>query len=468
MEDIMKKFTLAVSLLLLVGASSMLFASGSKEANPAATEPAAVEKAEPVTIEYWTTQTQTDRQATIQLLIDTYEALNPNVTVKLVAVDENDMATQLATAANSKTLPTLIDSGAENIVAFGVDGLMDVDANKNAIDAIGMDKFFEGALKMNESSDGQYYGIPAYGWLQGIWYRTDWFEEAGLEPPTTWENIEKAAKYFYNPSENTYGILVGTKPETFAEQCFTPIAQSNGAQLFDKDGNLTFDTPEMKEAVEYYARLAQYNPPGPQTWRARDYYLQGKLAMFFYSTYIMDDLSVQDAAASSLTSENFKDLEGSQFDPQLAEHTGMVPTITNKEAASYGVIVSFGVINQGDSAKSKAAESFVKFLYQPSSYITFLHMAPGGMNPVIKGIAEQDAYLDNPVLSNYGKDAIQDITDGMQDIKSFSIVDGKKMNKATTITTQQIIPQMIYQITQENVSVDKAMATALAAMEDLK
>ncbi len=460
----MKKLFTAVSLLLLLSVSSMLFAAGSKESIPAMDAPMA-EK--PVTIEYWTTQTQTDRQATIQLLIDTYQALNPNVTVKLVAVDENDMATQLATAANSKTLPTIIDSGAENIVAFGVDGLMDVDANKAVIDSIGKNQFFEGALKLNESAKGEYYGIPAYGWLQGIWYRTDWFEEAGLEAPNTWENIEKAAKYFYNPSKNTYGILVGTKSETFAEQCFTPIAQSNGAQLFDSKGNLTFNTPEMKEAIEYYARLAQYNPPGPQTWRARDYYLQGKLAMFFYSTYIMDDLSVQDAAASSLTSENFKDLEGSQFDPQLAEHTGMAPTITNKESASYGVIVSFGIINQGDMAKSAAAEDFINFLYQPSSYITFLHMAPGGMNPVIKGIANEPNYLDNEILSNYGKEAIADITEGMQDIKSFSIVDGVKMNKASTITTQQIIPQMIYSITQENVSVDKAMEIAEKQMKAL-
>ena len=54
----------------------------------------------------------------------------------------------------------------------------------------------------------------------------------------------------------------------------------------------------MKEAVEYYAELAKYNPPGPQTWRARDYYLQGKLAMFYYSTYIMDDLALAEVAAA--------------------------------------------------------------------------------------------------------------------------------------------------------------------------
>ncbi|MGD6731796.1 MAG: ABC transporter substrate-binding protein [Pleomorphochaeta sp.] len=456
------KFGICTALLLF--STTFIFASGQNEM---VEESKSMDMMEPVTIEYWTSQTQTDRQSTIQLLIDTFEATNPNIKVKLIAVDENDVTSQMATAANSNTLPTLVEGAATTMVSFGADGLVDVDANADVINSIGRDKFFDGALKINESSNGEAYGIPFHGWLQGLWYRTDWFEEAGLEPPTTWENIEKAAKYFYNPSENTYGILVGTKSENFTEQCFTPIAQSNGASLYDKNGNLTFDTPEMKEALEFYGRLAMYNPPGPQTWRARDYYLQGKMAMFFYSTYIMDDLAIQDAAASSLTSENFSDLEGSQFDPELASHTAMVPTITNTESASYGTIVSLSIIDQGDSKKTEAAKKFIEYLYQPNSYITFLHMAPGGMNPVIKGIADTDEFLDNPVLSNYGKEALAEIVAGMQDIKSFGIVDGMKIEKADQVTAQQIIPQMIYKYTQEGLDIDSSMDWAINEINKL-
>jgi multiple sugar transport system substrate-binding protein len=453
---------IAIAILSLL-APTALFAAGGKEASP---QTAASRT--PVTIEYWTSQTQTDRQSTIQLLIDTFEAVNPDVKVKLIAVDENDLASQLATAASAGTLPTLIEGASDSMVAFGADGLMDTQANAAAVDLIGKDRFFAGALQMNESPDGEIYALPYHGWLQGIWYRTDWFEEANLEPPTTWENIEKAANYFYDPSENTYGILVGTKAEAFTEQCFTPIALSNGASLFDSQGNLTFDTPEMKEAIEYYARLAQYNPPGPQTWRARDYYLQGKMAMFFYSTYIMDDLALQEAASSSLTSENFKDLEGSQFDPELASHTSMVPTITNTDSASYGTIVSLGIVKQDDQEKVAAAQRFIQFLYQDSSYITFLHMAPGGMNPVIKGIADNPDFQADSVLSRYGAEAINDIIEGMQDIKSFGIVDGVKVEKAASVTSQQIIPQMLYKITQENMDIDAAMAWAESEMNALE
>ena len=451
--------TLLVIMILLV--PTALFAEGSAE------QPAVAEKDAPVAFEFWSTETQSDRQATIQVLIDTYEAMNPNVTIKLIPVDENDMATQLQTASAAGNLPAMIEIGAENAVSFGVDGLMNVDATETVMNRIGKSSFYEGALKLVESEAGSYYALPYHGWIQGIWYRSDWFEKAGLEPPNTWENIEKAAKYFYHPEDNQYGILVGTKAENFSEQCFTPFALSNGARLFTKDGKLIFNSPEMKEAVEFYARLAQYNPPGPQTWRARDYYLQGKMAMFFYSTYIMDDLALQDVAAGSLTSGNFAELAGKDFDPDLVEHTKMQPLITNTETAGYGVIVALGLINQPDTAKTQAAADFIRYLYTPNAYITFLHMAPGGMNPVIKGIAKNARYQNDPkgIFKHYGPEKIAEINEGMNDIESFSIVDGNKINAATTITTKQIIPQMIYKITQEGMSVDAAMAWAEKEMK---
>ena len=433
------------------------------------TEMVTEETTGPVAFEFWSTETQSDRQATIQVLIDTYEALNPDVSIKLIPVDENDMAAQLQTASSAGTLPAMIEIGAENAVAFGVDGLMNVDATQALIDRVGADSFYEGAMKLVESEDGEPYALPYHGWVQGIWYRSDWFEEAGLEAPDTWENIQKAAEYFYKPAENQYGILVGTKPENYAEQCFTPFAMSNGARLFDSDGNLIFNSPEMKEAVEFYAELAKYNPPGPQTWRARDYYLQGKMAMFFYSTYIMDDLSLAEVAAGSLTAENFSDLAGKDFDPELVDHTKMQPLITNTETAGYGVVVTMGLINQPDEAKTQAAADFLRYLYTPNAYITFLHMAPGGMNPVIKGIASNARYQNDPkgIFKHYGPEKMAEISEGMNDIVSFSIVDGKKINAATEVTTQQIIPQMLYKITQEGMDVDAAMAWAEKEMKAL-
>jgi len=460
----MKKLLLIILSALFL--SSFAFANG--QSDSAASTDA---KAGPVEIDFWTTETQSDRQATIQVLIDTYQIMNPNVTINLIPVDENDMATQLNTAAAAGKLPALLESATENAVAFGSQGLLNSKAVTELINTIGKDQFYQGTLKLNESpTKGVYYASPFHGWVQGIWYRADWFKDAGLNPPDTWDNILKAAKYFYKPEKNQYGILVGTKAETYAEQCFTQIAMSNGAGLFDKDGKLIFNSPKMKEAIEFYADLAKYNPPGPQTWRARDYYLQGKMAMFFYSTYIMDDLAIAEVAAGSLTSENFKDLAGTSFDPNLVTNTRMSSTITNTESAGFGVVVSLSLPDQKDPAKTEAAKSFMRYLYTPNAYITWLHMAPGGMNPVLKSIAVNERFQNDPkgIFSKYGKDKMAEIINGLDNIETFGIVDGNRIPAASTIYSKQIIPQMIYRITQEGEDVDKAMAWAEGEMKKLQ
>lgn len=450
--------TFKLALVLIVSVSLFAFAGGGQEeAAPSG----------PVEIEFWTTQTQSDRLATIQVLVDTFQALNPDITINVIPVDENDVSTQVAAAANAGTLPALGEFGAETAVALGAEGVLDVAANTELVNSIGADRFYQGALRMVSDGSGSYYAVPFHGWIQGIWYRADWFEEAGLSEPRTWEDILAAAEYFYQPQDNQYGILVGTTAEAFTEQVFTQIARSNGAALFDRDGNLVFNSPEMREAIEYYAELAQYNPPGPQTWRARDYYLQDRMAMFFYSTYIMDDLAIESAAANSLGTENFADLPGAAFDPELVDNTRLSPIITNEQDAGYGVIVSMSLFDQGDARKTAAAQQFMRYLFTPNAYVTYLHMAPGGMNPVLPEVTSNPRFLNDPsgVYTNYGGEKLAEITSGLESIESFGIVDGRRIEAASVIFERQIIPQMLFAITQEGADIDAAMATAEREMQ---
>jgi len=420
------------------------------------------------TIEFWTTETQSDRMKTIRLLMDTFQALNPDIQVKLVPVDENDMPSQMAAASAAGKLPALIEGSSELMLAFGEEGILDIQGATRMVKQIGQDRFFQGALKMVETGrSGLYYGLPYHGWVQGIWYRADWFKSAGLDPPNTWENILKAAKTFYKPGENRYGILVGTKAETYAEQCFTHFALSNGAAEFNVNGELIFNSTRMREALEYYAELAKYNPPGPQTWRARDYYLQGKLAMFFYSTYIMDDLALAEVAAGSLTDEHFPQLGRGSFDPQLVNNTRVATTVSRRQPAGYGAIVALGLVDQKDEAKNVAAQRLVAFMFEPASYITFLHMAPGGMNPMLRDIAGTADYLNDPkgIFKRYGREKIEEIIAGLDSVGSFTIVQGKTFPAAGKIYAKQIIPRMIYAVAIEGMPPQDAIAWAEKQMQ---
>jgi multiple sugar transport system substrate-binding protein len=443
-------------LLLLISGTAV--AGGGQEG-------AAVESAE---FEMWTTQTQSDRVSNIQLLIDTFMALNPGIEITLVPVDENDLPKQVAAAAAAGTLPALGEGGSENAIAFGAEGLLDMDANTAFIKSIGKNRFYQGTLDILESpARGKYYAVPYHGWIQGIWYRKDWFADAGFDEPDDWNSIEKSAQYFYQPDKNQYGILVGTKAEVYSEQVFTQFAISNNARLFDKDGNLIFNSPRMKETIEYYAKIAKYNPPGPQTWRARDYYFQGKMAGFFYSTYIMDDLALAEVAAGSLTGDNFGDLSGASFDSELVSKTAFVPKITKRQPASYGVVVAYALYNQKDKNKTAAAGMLLDYLFTEDAYVSYVHMAPGGMNPVLKEVAESEKFLNDPkgIYKRYGKDKLAEIISGLENIQRFGIVDGNLIEDYGKIFTQQIIPQMIFKITQEGEDIQKAMDWAEGEMK---
>lgn len=117
-------------------------------------------------IEFWTTETQSDRMNTIQLLMSTFEALNPEITVKLVPVDEKDMPSQMAAASAAGSLPGLVEGSSELMLAFGEEGILDVKGATTMVRKIGKSRFYQGVLKMVETPEaGRYYGLPFHGWV---------------------------------------------------------------------------------------------------------------------------------------------------------------------------------------------------------------------------------------------------------------------------------------------------------------
>ena len=96
----MKKLIIIVVCILIVAIAAILI-------NKFTRPPVVVQ------IQFWTTETQSDRMKTIQLLMDTFQALNPDIAVKLVPVDENDMPSQMAAASAAGNLPGLIEGSSE-------------------------------------------------------------------------------------------------------------------------------------------------------------------------------------------------------------------------------------------------------------------------------------------------------------------------------------------------------------------
>jgi len=409
------------------------------------------------TFEYWTTQTEENRVEVINQLIDRFEAQQDEYKVELVTVQENDIPTKLAAGMAAGRLPQMIEVGAENILKLGAEGMLDTEAVNDVVSDIGEDDIYDGALKMLASPEGGYFGVPLHGWVQGIWYREDLFEEKGLEAPTTWDNIIKAAKAFHNPEEQKYGIVIGTDKDSYARQTFTQYALSNNARIFDKDGNIIFNSPEMVETLDYYKRLAEFTPPGPNGWRdARDLYLAGRVPMMMYSTYIMDDIGLGATGYEGEQGEMLKN---------LVDKTNFANTMKHKSDAVFGQIAGFTFIKSEDQKKVEGAKAFAEFVLSGENYIDFLHMAPGGMNAVRPSIANDPKYLDHELLKVWGDKSAR-IASGLNSIGKFGYVGGKVFPEIGNITSQFIVGQTIMKMTESGWTAEEAAEWGQKEMED--
>ena len=413
-------------------------------------------------VEFWTTDGETERIKALSLIGDVWAAETGN-DYNVVTVEESELPSKLAAAISADSKPDMVGFQFSYFLDSTISKLLNKDAIEKTIEEVGKNRYGD-ILSQYQLPDGSYFAIPYYGWVQGIWYRKDLFEQAGLNPPQTWDDIEKAAAYFYKPEENKYGILIGTDPGiNFTGQVFTQFALANGAYLIKPDGSLGIDTPEMRQTLEFYAKLSQYNPPGPQNWRSRDYYFQNRLAMFFYSTYILDDLALEDVAKGSLTAENFDELEGASFDPELANKTGFVPVIQGPAGikGSFGKNLGITIMDNGPE-RGDAASSFVQAMLQKDSYISYLHTGIGGMFPAIKEIATSSEFLNDPkgLYNRYGGEMLATISNGLADAQAFDVYGGKAYPEAASILAKLVVEQMVGKVVNDGVSIDDAILWA--------
>ena len=140
--------------------------------------------------------------------------------------------------------------------------------------------------------EGERYGIPAGTDGRVIFFRKDLFAEAGLPEdwqPTSWEEVLDAGRQVQEslpdvvPIQLNAGVPMG---EATTLQGFIPILLGTGADLFD-DGWLG-DTPELREALEFYDTLYSENLGDAELQvradgRERSFqeFAEGRIAMLF-------------------------------------------------------------------------------------------------------------------------------------------------------------------------------------------
>lgn len=364
--------------------------------------PVEVEK---TVIEFWTTDNEEERVVVYEAIAAAFMAEHPDVDVRIVPIEEAGVSQRIATALAANRLPDIVRMGIERVAAFAADGILDEDAAEAVIASIGEDDFRAGPLAMvTNPATGKRAALPFDGWIQAAWYRADMFEEAGLNPPVSWDDINAACDALPGTGNLLYALTLATDPgQNYPHQVFEQVAISNNAWPFDEAGNVTMNTPEMVEALEFYTELQRCAMPGPQFWRgARESYELDQSGMLFYSTYIMDDL----VEGSGL--EEGGNVEIAVED--LALKTGFAPMMESPNgSASYGQLVTFSIMKGADPE----AQEVVEWFLTGQNYQDILALAPFGKVPVLKSAVDGWSEL-SPFFAYYSDDTMAQIANGFE------------------------------------------------------
>lgn len=139
------------------------------------------------------------------------------------------------------------------------------------------DDYFPGALDVGKY-DNQLVALPWISQPYVLYYNQDMFDKAGVNAPDgtwTWDDFIEAGKKL--TTDGQWGALINNMP-------LPMFLWSYGGDVFDKDGNITLDSPESMKGLEMYQKIAQSGvvPARSQadSMGGADMFKTGKVAMF--------------------------------------------------------------------------------------------------------------------------------------------------------------------------------------------
>ncbi len=365
----MKKLLIAVVLLLSTG--SFLFAGATAEV-----------KTEPMkTITIWCAYSQPERIVAMDSAIAQFEALNPNIKVIRELVPWSNIRQKWIASKMAGTLPQMVVGGDADLIPIWAAG--DLEPVEDVIELVGgKDAFLSGPLN-GLTMDGHIIAMPHYtlSWKMAV--RKDWLDELGLPIPKTWDEFAKAAIAMTNPPTR-YGFdLPLSKSAYKSKEWLAYFMRTNGAEFFDKNGKVNFNTPQTVETVRFLVDL---------------YKQTGRQAALNYSendiidNFVKGNVGFIFAAGSLVTSIV-------RTNPDLLDKVAIIETPMKTKAPVDGAgLVGIGKFK--GVAHSKETSQFMAFLLKQDIYREFLFSMPNMVPITVEG-SKDAKFWEDPRIANY-------------------------------------------------------------------
>lgn len=390
MKNILRFGALALSAVALMGCSNSSTAEGSKTDD----------SSEPVTIEYWHVNADTQGGKTVEELVNDYNASQDKV--KVVAKYNPDMykglMQNLQASVASNSVPDVVQVGwafkdyfSQNFAYTDPEELVKEVDPDNA--DYFKDNFLSNIMDLAKQ-DGKYIGIPYSISNPVLYLNTDLLKEAGLseDGPKTWEDLATYAKTVKDKT-GKYGFYLQEPADNWATQA---LLESNGASILT-DGKASFDSAEGVEAYKLYQDMvvtdqSAIHVPWDQGVQS---FIDGNVAMLY--TTIAQRANVQDNSQFNVTAVE---------SPQWGSKEIKLP--------AGGCMLA---VTSADPEKKKATWDFLEYLYSVESMAKWTEGT--GYVPPRKDVADSEDGLKQFLSENTMMKPAIDQMDGMVSWTSF-------------------------------------------------
>lgn len=219
--------------------------------------------------------------------IEKYTAENKNVEVKILPVGWDELNSKVVQLYQAGEAPDIMLLGSRSIRQFAELGALE------DLESYMSPEFLETRVEnlMDTAAvDGKQYGIPMAFSSRALFYRPDLIDT----PPTNWDELLETAKKV-SEEEGIKGFAIPTDATSGTDEILNFFYQGGG-RMVDEEGNITLDTAENIESLEYLQKFKDYIPDVVSTERAdqAQMFVNGDLAMFISGSWEIPDLEEGD------------------------------------------------------------------------------------------------------------------------------------------------------------------------------
>ncbi|MDO4632375.1 MAG: extracellular solute-binding protein [Eubacteriales bacterium] len=203
---------------------------------------------------------------------------NPGIVLNAEVVSWNDIYTVVNTRIQGKNAPDILN----------IDVFADYQADdlllpaKDFVSEETYAKMYPAFLEQSEI-DGTVWAVPDLASVRTMYYNKDILEAAGVDVPTTWDELLKACEAIkaYDDSIYPWGIDMTTDE---GQAAFAYYTWNNGGGFVDENGDWALNSDKNVEAIEFAVNmvssgLTNTDPANETRYNLQDMFGTGQIAM---------------------------------------------------------------------------------------------------------------------------------------------------------------------------------------------